>query len=134
MSNWVLNTALIFKILREKISRSLLHIKIIYQPTDSFRRSFSLCSIYKSLLKVSIFVHFYFLGLRINVFQCHLYCNINFFLCSIQQTIIHFHLISQPITSADLKILYISSTFTNITMPFTRSILQKSTIITFAIL
>ena len=62
MSSWVLNAPLMFKLLREKHSRSLLHVKVNCWLTNSFGRSSSLCSIYKSLLKVTISVHFYFLG------------------------------------------------------------------------
>ena len=55
MSSLVVNTPL------DKL-RSLLHVKIKCQLTNSFRRSCSLCSVYKFLLKVTILVHFYFLG------------------------------------------------------------------------
>ena len=55
MSSMVVNTPL------DKL-RSLLHVKIKCQLTNSFRRSCSLCSVYKFLLKVTILVHFYFLG------------------------------------------------------------------------
>ena len=61
MFGWVLNIPLIFKILREKPSRSLFHVKINSQLTHSSRRTCSLCNICKSLLKVTFFVHFYFL-------------------------------------------------------------------------
>ena len=61
MFGWVLNIPLIFKILREKPSRSLFHVKTNSQLTHSSRRTCSLCNICKSLLKVTFFVHFYFL-------------------------------------------------------------------------
>ena len=56
-----INTPLEFKLLREKL-RSLLNPKINSQLTHSSKGSCSLCNIYKFLLKVTFFVHFYFLG------------------------------------------------------------------------
>ena len=61
MCSWALNTPLILKLSREKLGRNLLYVKINYYLTNSLRRSCSLCSIYKSLLKVTVFVHFYIL-------------------------------------------------------------------------
>ena len=64
MFDWVLNIPLIFRLLREKLGRSLFHVKINSQLIHSSRGSRSLCNIYKSL------------DLQTNVLQCHLYCNI----------------------------------------------------------
>ena len=57
---WVLNTPLIFELLRGKLNRSLFHDKINSQVNFSSRGICSLCNIL-SLLKVTFFVHFYFL-------------------------------------------------------------------------
>ena len=65
-SSWVLNTPLILKLLRQKLSRSLLQAKINCQLTNFFR-SCSLCSIYKSLLKFIFLSISIFLNLRVNV-------------------------------------------------------------------
>ena len=47
-----------------------------------FQRYWSLCKIYKPLLKVSFSSISIFLDLSTNVPQCHLYCDIKIFLCS----------------------------------------------------
>ena len=62
MFDWILNIPLIFKRLRWKLSRSLFHVKINSSLTHSSRGCCLLCNIFKSLLKVSFFIHFYFLG------------------------------------------------------------------------
>ena len=54
-----------------------------------FQRNLLICSIYMSLLKVTFFVHSYFLwSPNWNVLQRYLYSNIKFFLCSFISTCI----------------------------------------------
>ena len=154
---WILNIFLILK-----LSRSFFHVKINSGLTHSYRGRCSPCNIYKSLLKVSFLSISIFLDLWTNVLQCHLYCNYKLFLCiciwqdeacplikegrskrmgiqgqTLAKTLIiqfHLHLLTNKQWLADFKILYISFTFTNIKSPFMKSILQESTIISFAIL
>ena len=144
MFGWVLNIPLIFKLLRGKLSRSLFHVKINSQLTHSSRGCCLFCNIFKSLLKDSFFVHFYFLGsssqrapmssilqyqtlsLQLYLLQdeaCPLIKEARSKHIDIQgqapaKTLIiqfHFYLSTNKQWLADFSILYISSTFSNCT-------------------
>ena len=140
MFGWVPYIPLIFKLLRGKLSRSLFHVKINSQLTHSSRGCCLLCNIFKSLLKDSFFVHFYFLGsssqrapmssiLQYQTLSLQLYllqdeaCPlINEARSKLQQTpvkplIIQFHLYLSTNKQwlADFKILSISSNSSNCT-------------------
>ena len=154
---WFINIPLIFKILRRKFSRSFFHVKI-----NSSKRRFSFCNIHKSLLKISFFVHFYFLGslneqlplsslwhyetlfLQLYLLQVEAWLLIKHGLSkhvdvqgqNLAKTfIIQFHLHLQINTQwvDGFKILHISCPFTNIKIHFMKSFSQKLTIINFAI-
>ena len=83
---WVLNTSLIFKLLRENLSTICSQPNFVsYQNIFLARLSHSsggtcsLFNIYMSSLKVIVFDHFFFLeSLNKNVLQYYLYYNITF--------------------------------------------------------
>ena len=129
MFSWILNIPLIFKLFGGKLRRSLFHVKINLQLTHSSRGSCQYCNIYKYLLKVNFFVHFYSLrslNQRATVSsilqyqssqQLHLLqvesCpfTLNKGQTPAKTFIIHFHLhfLTNKQWLADFKILYISS-------------------------
>ena len=76
MLDWVLNTPLIFKLLREKLVSCKNNLQLNHSSTGNYL----LCDSHMSFLKVTFFTHFFFLeSLNQNSLQCHLYYNIKFF-------------------------------------------------------
>ena len=153
MFDWVLNIPLIFEFFRGNPSSLFYAKKKTSQLTHSSRASCWLCNFYKSLLIVSSFVHFYLqlvfssistLSLKLYLLKdeaCPLIKERRSKRMDIQRqtlaksSIIQFHhLLTNKQWLVHFKILYISSTFTNITMLFMKSISLESAIINFVLL